>query len=40
MLKLYTPSPAQFFFYTPKMTADYCGYPIQVVIADKEMQDD
>ena len=36
MLKLYTNSPAHFFYYTPKMTADYCGYPVQVVVVTPE----
>lgn len=36
MLKLYTNSPAHFFYYTPKMTADYCGYPVQVVVVSPE----
>ena len=39
MLKLYTNSPAHFFFYTPKMTADYCGYPVQVVVVTPEQAD-
>merc|ERR1712032_1365634 len=36
MYKLYTNSPAHFFFYTPKMTADYCGFPVQVVVTTAE----
>ena len=39
MLKLYTNSPAHFFYYTPKMTADYCGYPVQVVVVTPEQAD-
>ena len=38
MLKLYTNNPANFFYYNPKMTADYCGYPVQVVLVDAEME--
>lgn len=34
---LYTNTPANFFYYNAKMTADYCGYPVQVVIVDSEM---
>jgi len=40
MLKLYTNSPANFFYYGPKMTADYCSYPVQVVVVDPEMEKD
>lgn len=39
MMKLYTYSPAHFFYYNAKMTADYCGFPVQVVIADEEMKE-
>ena len=38
MLKLYTNNPSNFFYYSPKMTADYCGYPVQVVVVDPEME--
>ena len=38
MLKLYTNTPANFFFYNAKMTADYCGYPVQVTVVDGEME--
>ena len=38
MLKLYTNTPANFFFYNSKMTADYCGYPVQVVVVTPEME--
>ena len=38
MLKLYTNGPANFFFYNPKMTADYCGCPVKVEIVDAERE--
>ena len=37
LLKLYTNGPGHFYYYNAKMTADYCGYPVQVVMVDPEM---
>jgi hypothetical protein len=31
-MTLYTNGPGHFFYYNAKMTADYCGYPVQVHI--------
>jgi len=36
MHKVYVNRPDHFFFYTVKMTADYCNFPIETVIVDQE----
>ena len=33
-------TPAHFFGYSTRMTADYCGYPYELVIVDEEMAND
>ena len=40
MMKLYMQTPAHFFGYTTRMTADYCGYPYELVIVDDELAND
>ena len=37
LMKIYTSGPGHFYYYNVKMTADYCNYPVQVVIVDEEM---
>ena len=37
-MKVYVQRPDQFFYYTVKMTADYCGCPVKVEIVDAERE--
>lgn len=37
MMKLYTNGPGHFYYYNVKMTADYCSYPVEVVIVTSDM---
>ena len=39
MHTVYTNRPDHFFFYNVKMTADYCNFPMKVVVVDQETQD-
>ena len=40
MMKLYMQRPDHFFGYTARMTADYCGFPYELVIVDDELAND
>ena len=40
MMKVYVQRPDQFFYYTVKMTADYCNFPVQTVLVDSAMAAD
>lgn len=40
MMKVYVQRPDQFFYYTVKMTADFCNSPIQTVLVDETMAQD
>jgi glutathione S-transferase len=37
MMKVYVQRPDQFFYYTVKMTADYCSVPIETVFVDSAL---
>jgi len=39
MHKVYVNRPDHFFFYSVKMTADYCNFPFETVIVDKETEE-
>ena len=36
MHKVYVNRPDHFFYYNVKMTADFCGFPIETVVVDEE----
>ena len=38
MHKVYTNRPDHFFFYTVKMAADYCNFPIETIVVDKDTE--
>jgi elongation factor 1-beta len=39
MHKVFVNRPDHFFFYSVKMTADYCNFPMETVFVDKEMEE-
>ena len=37
-MKLYVKTPDNWFAYNPRMVAEYCGLPMELVIVDPEME--